>query len=84
MKQNGDALWHASEELKRDREVVMEAVKQNGRALEDASKELKGDREVVMEAVKQGGHYALVWVSQELRQDHEFWRSLKRKGPCGL
>ena len=33
----------ASEELKRDREVVMEAVRQNSRALRFASEELKRD-----------------------------------------
>ena len=34
VRQNGCALEFASEELKGDREVVMEAVKQDGRALE--------------------------------------------------
>ena len=35
------------EELKRDREVVVEAVRQNGGALQFASEELKGDRDVL-------------------------------------
>ena len=42
-------------ELKRDREVVIEAVTQHGRALRFASEELKHDREVVIEAVRQNG-----------------------------
>ena len=50
VKQNGDALLHASVELKGDGEVVMEAVKQNGDALEHASVELHTDKEVVMES----------------------------------
>ena len=33
VQKDGRALLHASEELKGDREVVMEAVKQNGHAL---------------------------------------------------
>ena len=52
-------------ELKRDREVVIEAVTQHGRALRFASEELKGDREVVIEAVTQHGR-ALRFASDEL------------------
>ena len=40
MRQDGDALWWASVELKRDREVVIVAVTQHGRALRFASAEL--------------------------------------------
>jgi len=44
-------------ELKRDREIVIEAVRQagrqNGDALRFASEERKRDREVVIEAVRQ-------------------------------
>ena len=58
------------EKLKRDREVVLEAVKQDGYALRFASEELRGDRDVVMEAVKQNGD-ALQYASQELQRDTE-------------
>ena len=68
VKRDGRALQQASEELKGDREVVMEAVKQNGHALQHASEELKRDREVVMEAVKQDGE-ALGHASEELKRD---------------
>ncbi len=61
-------LWFACEELRYDREVVMEAVKQNGGALRFASQELKGDRETEREAVKQNGR-ALEFASEELRRD---------------
>ena len=53
VRENGDALRFASEELKRDREVAIEAVRLNGWALQFASVELKRDREVVIEAVRQ-------------------------------
>ena len=46
------ALAFASEDLKKDREIVMAAVKQNGSALEFASLELRGDCDVVLEAAK--------------------------------
>jgi hypothetical protein len=49
--QNGHALKHASEALRRDKEVV----EQDGRALEYASEALRGDKEVVLAAVKQDG-----------------------------
>ena len=39
-------MQYASQELKRDREVVMEAVKQSGFALQFASEALREDREV--------------------------------------
>ena len=44
--QNGNALEHASDELKADKEVVLAAVTQRGNALSYASDELKGDKEV--------------------------------------
>ena len=41
------------EELKADKEVVLEAMKDHGFALEYVYEELKADKEVVLEAVKQ-------------------------------
>ena len=52
VKQNVYALWHASEELKADREVVMEAVMEYGRALLYASAALQGDCEFMRECQK--------------------------------
>ncbi len=49
---NGLALKYASDELKRDRTLVLEAVKQNGNALEAASYDLQGDKEIVQQAVR--------------------------------
>ena len=53
-----------SEELKGDREVLMEAVKRHGVTLELASEDLQCDRELVMEAVTQQG-LALEFASEE-------------------
>jgi len=47
VKNDGDALEHASDELKADREVVYAAVKNHGEALEYASDELKADPEIL-------------------------------------
>ncbi|MDA8575970.1 DUF4116 domain-containing protein [Candidatus Marinamargulisbacteria bacterium] len=49
MSQNRVALQYASEELKRDREFIMKAVKKDGRALQHASEELR-----VREAAPEG------------------------------
>ena len=47
------ALCFASEDLQKDHEVVMAAVKDYGRGLQYASKDLQNDREIVMTAVQQ-------------------------------
>ena len=49
--QNSHAVHDVSEKAKRDRAVVMEAVKVASPALQHACEVLKRDREVLMEAV---------------------------------
>ena len=60
-------MQYASDELKNDKNIVMEAVKQYGGALYFASDELKNDKSIVMEAVKQDGS-ALDFASDELKK----------------
>ena len=57
-------------ELKNDKEVVLNAVQKNGAVLEYASDELKNDKEVVLQAIQ---IYAcsLKYVSDELKNDKE-------------
>lgn len=64
------SLVNFSEELRNDKEVVLEAVKQRGSNLFYASDDLKNDHEVVTEAVKQNPN-ALYYASQELRNDRQ-------------
>ncbi|WAM04215.1 DUF4116 domain-containing protein [Mycoplasmopsis cynos] len=71
MKQNGSALQYVSEELKKDKAFMLEAVKRNYGALWYASDELKRDKDVVLEAVKQSD-WALQYVSEELIKNKEF------------
>ena len=52
MKQNGEALRYASEELKADKEVVMAAVQRYGSALEYASEALRGDPDIIAAAAQ--------------------------------
>jgi len=70
VKENGDALHHASEELRSDKEIVLAAVSKHGWALEYASEELRSNKEVVLVAVRKDG-YTLQYVSEELREDSE-------------
>ena len=53
MKQKGTALKYASEELRNDRGIVLEAVKVSGEALQYASEELLADSEITDVAIKQ-------------------------------
>ena len=64
VQQQGEALGHASAELRADREFVLAAVQQHGEALEHASAELRADRAVVLAAVGQHG-WALQFASAE-------------------
>jgi hypothetical protein len=66
--QNDLALHYASEELKRDKKIVLAAVTQYGSALLYASKELRRDEKIVLAAVTQYGR-ALQFASEELRRD---------------
>ena len=68
VKQNGWALRFTSEDLQKDREIVMATVKKNWWALQDASENLQIDRVIVMAAVKQNG-WALEFSSLDLRGD---------------
>jgi hypothetical protein len=83
VKQNGEALKFASEELQGDKGFMMAVVAQNGVALEFASEELQGDKEVVMAAVKQNG-VALNYVSEELKADKEFMMAAVKQNRFAL
>ena len=69
-KQDGFYLQYASEALKGDRDVVMEAVKYDGCSLQYASEELRGDKEVLLKAAKNDWE-ALQYASEDLRNDRE-------------
>eukprot|EP00971_Amphidinium_carterae_P179890 3568076-Amphidinium_carterae.1 len=63
--QNGLALEHAAECCKRDRDIVLAAVRQNGRALAHAAETMKRDHEAASAAVQQNS-CALYDVAFEL------------------
>ena len=72
VKNFGDALRYASKELRKDREIVLEAVSKphSGDNLAYADEVLRGDRELVLIAVINGGS-ALQYASDDLKRDRE-------------
>ena len=65
---NGEILKFASDEIKKNKELVIAAVKQNGLMLEFAHNDLKDDKEVVLFAVLSQG-IALQFASDNLKND---------------
>ena len=77
MKNDGEALAYASQCLRNDREIVLEAVMcghrdddESSGPLEFASEDLRNDQDIVLEAVK-GSEYALQFASEDLQNDRE-------------
>ena len=56
-------FWHASERLKSDRRIVLEAVEKNGRLLQCIAEKLRGDRDVVIKAISE--HYRAIDFASE-------------------
>mmetsp|Transcript_43452 Transcript_43452/g.100073 ORF Transcript_43452/g.100073 Transcript_43452/m.100073 type:complete len:178 (+) Transcript_43452:126-659(+) len=61
----------ASDEYKRDREIIIAAVSQNGHALQYAAEECQRDRETVLAAVE-SNHFALEYVADRFLEDETF------------
>ena len=58
----------ASERLKDDKEIVLEAVSKDGWGLKYVSDRLKDDKEVVLEAIKNNG-LALAYASNRVQAE---------------
>ena len=71
-------LKWASDALKTDREVVLEAVSSYGSALQHASSTLKADREVVLAATAQS-YLALTYAAPELQEDEAVLLSARQQ-----
>ncbi len=68
--EDGFSLRFASEEMRKDRDIVLEAVQNNGLDLEFASDELKRDKSIVLEAVEQNG-WAFKYAAGVLKTDRD-------------
>ena len=65
---DGYELENLPAHFKKDKEIVLEAVRQNGCTLEHADDSLKKDKKIVLEAVKQYGG-ALQYADGSLKND---------------
>jgi len=63
-------LQYVSEELRRDKEFVLEAVRRNPKVLEYASEALRDDKRFVLEAVRQNPE-ALKYAGSRILVDIE-------------
>jgi hypothetical protein len=70
----GGLLAHASEDIKNDPHIVMEAIKNYGHALQYASSELKADKKIVLEAIKNNG--SIRHIQAEILEDLDFVKDL--------
>ena len=68
------ALPISDKKLKKDKEVVLTAVKQSGDALQYASTSLKKDKEVVKVAIKQS-ETALQYADSSLKKDKDIFKT---------
>ncbi len=66
----GGAIFVIDESFKKDREIVLAAVKQDGSALYKADESFKKDRKIVLAAVKRDGS-ALYIADESLKKDRE-------------
>ncbi len=81
----GPTVFDIDESFKKDREIVLAAVKQNGWALMYVDESFKKDREIVLAAVKQNG-FAIIFADETLKADKTIQEivSAFRAIPCPL
>ena len=64
----GSLCW-ASEEIRGNKNIVMEAVKSNGYEIQYASNELKNDKEVVITALKEN-KMAFACIGKDIKEEY--------------
>eukprot|EP00971_Amphidinium_carterae_P192168 3812887-Amphidinium_carterae.1 len=74
---------YAAEELRGDRDFMMEAVRVEGCALQYAAEELQGDRDLVREAVRADG-FTLKYATEEFRGDRDLVMEAVRQNGFAL
>ena len=66
------------EKFKKDKKIVLAAVKQNCGVLEYADESLKKDKKIALAAVKQGD-FALYLIDRSLKKDPDILAIIKKK-----
>jgi len=70
VRNNGRALYYASDDLKDDQNVVLAAVSNDGRALDFATKKCRSDKLIVLAAVN-NNPLALYYAGNDLKKDNK-------------
>ena len=85
VQQLGLYLEGAPEEFKKDKEIVLAAVKSDGTALKYAADALRGDREFLLEAVRATrAHWLQKLCTEELQEDEELKEEVAKATGEGL
>jgi hypothetical protein len=71
IKQHGLGLQFADEDLKKDEEVVLNAIKQDGLAFQFADAQLRKDKKFILQAIKKSV-VAFQFADEQLKNDEEF------------
>ena len=71
-------LKNLSDDLKKDREIVLTAVKNDGFAIADANSNFLDDKEIAIEAVKNNKH-TLLLLSKRLTEDKDIIDLVEKK-----
>lgn len=76
----GSALEYADRKFRKDREIVLAAVKDEGSAIIFADKTFRNDKEIALEVVKDWKQdHALNYVSYSLRSDPDILKAHSKK-----
>ena len=84
---HGYDLFYASESLKDDRELVLEAIRKSGDALQYASDELRADKGLILKALQQEDVQTsdiLPFAADSLRSDQTFMNDFRDKTLSGF
>ena len=68
LQQNGAVLQYAPEDIRADRQMVLQAVRQNGTVLQYAPEDIRADEEIVLQAIRQNP-MALQYASEFIRSN---------------
>lgn len=82
VKHNGNYLKYVDEELKRDKDIVYEALSNDNRDYEDifdyVDEELKSDKEFISKLIEEGCETIYPYINEELKMDRDYTLKLLR------
>jgi len=75
VKKDGAELNNLAAHFKKDKDIVLTAVKQMGNAISYADESLRKDRKIALAAVKQNGT-AINYIDESLKKDEKFVKAI--------